>query len=133
MIKANEFRIGNLVKYKIKDKLEWEVVAINASDFPFLELAEKSNSIEVHYNAIRLTLQILEDCGFKRPIVNGEAIPFFKKSRYTIFELTPGVFEFTVDSAILYKKLEYLHQLQNLYYFLIGEELTVDLNRIILA
>ncbi len=133
MIKANEFRIGNLVKYKIKDKLEWEVVAVNASDFPFLQLAEKSNSIEVHYNPIRLTNEILENCGFKRPIVNGEAIPFFKKSRYTIFELTPGVFEFTVDSAILYKKLEYLHQLQNLYYFLIGEELTVDLNRIILA
>lgn len=133
MIKANEFRIGNLVQYKIKDKLEWEVVAINASDFPFLQLAEKSNSIDVHYKAIPLRIETIESCGFKRPIVNGEAIPFFKKSRYTIFELTPGVFEFTVDSAILYKKMEHLHQLQNLYYFLIGEELTVDLNSIILA
>lgn len=126
MIKVKEFRIGNLIKYKIKDKLEWEVVAVNVSDFPFLQLAEKSNAIDVHYKAIPLTLEILESCGFIRPIVNGEPIPFFKKSRYTIFEISPGVFEFTVDSAILFKKMEYLHHLQNLYYFLIGEELIID-------
>ena len=129
MIKANEFRIGNLVQYKIKDKSEWEVVAINASDFPFLELAEKADATEVHYMPIPLTIELLENCGFKRPIVNGEPIPFFKKSRYTIFEITPGIFEFTIDAAILFKKMEYLHQLQNVYYFLVGEELVIELHK----
>lgn len=133
MIKANEFRIGNLVKYKIKDKLEWEVVAINAIDFPYLQLAEKNNAVEEHYTPIPLKMELLENVGFKRPIVNGEPIPFYKKSRYTIFELTPGIFEFTIDAAILFKKMQYLHQLQNVYYFLIGEELAVDVNSIQLS
>ncbi len=129
MIKANEFRIGNLVKYKIKDKLEWQVVAIDASDFPFLQLAEKSNAIEAHYMPFPLSIDLLENSGFKRPIVNGEPIPFFKKSRYTIFEIKPGIFEFTIDAAILFKKMEYLHQLQNVYYFLVGEELVIELHK----
>jgi hypothetical protein len=129
MIRATEFRIGNLVKYKIKDKLEWQIVSIDASDFPFLLLAEKSDAVEAHYMPIPLTIELLENCGFKRPVVNGEPIPFFKKSRYTIFEIIPKIFEFTIDSAILFKKIEYLHQLQNVYYFLLGEELAVGLNK----
>ncbi len=126
MIKATEFRIGNLIHYQIKETKGWNVVAVNASDFPFLQLAEKNDSIEVHYKPIPLTMELLEEVGFKRPVINGEPIPFYKTSRYTIFEIFPTVFEFTIDRAILFKKMEYLHQLQNVYYFLVGEELKVD-------
>ncbi len=130
MIKAAEFRIGNLIHYQIKETKAWETVAVSANDFPFLQLAEKNDSIEVHYRPIPLTMELLENVGFKRPFVNGEPIPFYKKSRYTIFELSPGIFEFTIDSAILFKKMQYLHELQNVYYFLVGEEIAVDVSSI---
>jgi hypothetical protein len=126
MIKASEFRIGNLIHYQIKETRQWEVVAVNATDFPFLQLAEKNDSVEVHYKPILIMPDLIVKSGFIKPIVDGKEIPFYKKSRYTIFELTPGVFEFSVDGSIIFKKLEYLHQLQNLYYFLTGDELVID-------
>jgi hypothetical protein len=130
MIKATEFRIGNLVRHQIKEGKEWRIVSIEASNFPFLQLSEKSDPTQQHYQPIPLTTQLLETVGFKRPIVDGEPIPFYKRSRYTIFEISPAVFEFTIDHSILFKKMSYLHQLQNVYYFMVDEELQVDITAI---
>jgi hypothetical protein len=114
MIKANELRVANLVYYK--DKI-----------CP-IESIERSGYVEVgtdiggwveccdvdDIEPIPLTHKILNDAGFN--IVGDDN---FKGIIYEI----ENTDEWQYNST----KLKYLHQLQNLYFALTGEELKIQL------
>lgn len=68
MINAKEIRIGNLVEYRITDKLDerkewWEVSEIDADDIHWLS---KVDTKDEDFRAIPITEELLEKLGFKQ-------------------------------------------------------------------
>ena len=118
MIKANELRIGNLVlpqhdldgKYHLVKKLE----AGLTNDY-----------IEEWYSPITLTPEILERCGFERiDHIHGYTFYTLSKSRKNRchIDIYP---EKTQWMSYTMSHCKYLHQLQNLYFTLTGQELEI--------
>ena len=115
-MKATELRLGNLVYYKIKDsmdeRLEWDEIAhIDWDDLRILTNFENNSD----YKPIPLTEEWLLKFGFDKA-VNGWW------SSDEIFSYRDGYFGFGVDR---HTKIQYVHELQNLYFALTGEELTI--------
>ena len=129
-MKANELRIGNLVLLPCEGH-EDELVSINKYDF------------EEPYNfkPIPLTEEILLKAGFEKIKSRHD---YFILSSYDQYNPTPegcrvnvyfdfdGVrvyYAFESDGARMIRRIHFVHQLQNLYYALTGEELEIDLNK----
>ena len=129
MIQANELRIGN------------KLLAPDGSIVTVENILEDSINQRIdgdgvigsykldEYNGIPLTPEILEKCGFEWDIFwQGFAD---KRGRYYLQEANDNgynMFNGKWKQQINWMKaLEYLHQLQNLYFALTGEELTVKL------
>ena len=110
MIKANELRIGNYYTNGIDF---YEVIP------PVIEKVFESERLWC--NPIPLTEEILFKCGFTR---------FGKSFRLNTFEYCPISKNLVIHGhggyyTGLILKIQYLHQLQNLYFALTGEELTI--------
>lgn len=115
MLKANELRIGNVIRLQhltqplIVEMISNDEVATNRS-FLFISA----------YEAIPLTEEILLNCGFGK-----------KNYSMMCHIYSNGKFEiqnnFTIYFQSKWIKLECLHQLQNLYFALTGEELIINL------
>jgi len=108
MILTNELRIGNWV----------------LSDRPIQIKSLTYQLPELLYIPIRLTPEILERCGFE---------PFNADYRKGNFKIYSGHHEFFFwyndfeENETGEVKLNYLHQLQNLYFTLTGNELEINL------
>jgi len=121
-MKASELRIGNLVNYKIVDKLDerkkwFEPCEIDAVDLQV---------IDSDYQPIPLTEEWLLKFGFKYSLRLDD---FMFKDKNDIFEIQSykkGFLNLVLwhDNEIL-QELKYVHQLQNLYFALTNEELTL--------
>jgi hypothetical protein len=106
MIKANELRIGN-----------W----VNIGD-----LSTTINHImgdDDYFDPIPLTPEILEKCGFRE---YGPFSPWLTLGSFSWSDPAGISYEIDEESAML-DHIKYLHQLQNLYYAVTGEELTITL------
>lgn len=125
MIKANELRIGNWLLYKgqyVKYDGSYSgimgvrnaLLIINGNTLIERELKECST--------IELTPDILIKCGFVRSDRTG----------FTFYALLPLVYNTNHGWWLYNKKMgippKYLHQLQNLYFALTGEELEINLS-----
>lgn len=132
-MKANELRLGNIVEVKTIDyskgiKSIWEVIKIDAEDFQILS----DFNDDPDYRPVKLTEDWLLRAGFRKQINKG-FVTFhnyvcmtdfylresFKGGYYFGFIINGRHYEF--NDATNY---EYVHQLQNLYFSLTGEELT---------
>ena len=131
---ANELRIGNLI-YKPIPKKDMpieivEILSINDS-FDYLDVKNKdgyiTESCELNkFIPIPLTEEILLKCGFEYQ----DDLGIFFKGLFEIQKLRLGIDLRERFEAMLYDfnpSLDYLHQLQNLYFALTGEELNVNL------
>jgi hypothetical protein len=101
-MKANELRLGNLVTH---NGVSMQVTKIEASneDNPILCL-QKGEGYSDFYR------MSYENDGVLKPI-----------------PVTTGILEKAgFKNCILVEKIKYVHQLQNLYFALIGEELVID-------
>ena len=105
MIKATELRIGNLLEARIKKYNNSEHISITASGL--MDIFSNGEKSFTEYNPIILTEDWL--IGLKLPIEFG------------IGKDIGGIF-YWINGAKKY--LKYVHQLQNLYFALTGEELT---------
>ena len=125
-----ELRIGNLVKNE--DGTICPVTQLLINDFG-LNVSARCNPVSKRtggmidkYYPIELTREILEAIGFVRS--NSEAFP--NQITYTKAGITlNGIFQLcTYDGgmAISRKRIEFIHQLQNLYLLLIGQELEIN-------
>jgi outer membrane protein assembly factor BamD (BamD/ComL family) len=106
MIKANELRIGNWYDHNGR----YEQVTPNT----ILEVWESERT---WVKPIPLTTEILEKCGFEQQ--NG--VMAWEKEDVVIAFSTLGNFFRLYPRT---NRIKYLHQLQNLYFALTGEELT---------
>lgn len=125
-MKASELRIGNIIKNPIWNK---EINSIVLDDFEVLnrfpELFENIKPVEIteewllKFGFITMALEIdyvewgREDTGYIFNLVSNG-----------IREMTPVFYERT-DSKMDRMEIKYVHQLQNLYFALTGEELTL--------
>ncbi len=131
MIKANELRIGNWVSHENKN---------GKFNFTIKELLSKGINIEYNngcwlifyeeVNPIPLTPEILKKMGFK--IIPKDRLAVYKLEGLSLMpsgDYDDGRFH-AVGCSLDNTKVLYifsLHQLQNLYFALTGEELQINL------
>ena len=124
-LSVNELRIGNLVLYESVE------IVLSVSDLIVIDLANKQG-YDHKYKPIPLTEEWLLKFGFKRERdLNWWNVP--KESSYKAHHLMKMQnawtwfidFDDTGDNTHLVSGFNYVHQLQNLYFALTGEELTI--------
>lgn len=120
MIDLKELRIGNYIFSNSSKLPYWE---ISSEDFSFM------NGHEVHYHPVELTEEWLIKLGFKNTYdqyFEHENMPFFElldSGRGEGYNNGWRMFNNSGNSIIF--AIKSVHQLQNLYYALTGDELCV--------
>ena len=121
-MKANELRIGNMINSYGKDRL------MEHNDFSVFALYE-SKKEEPPYNPIPLTEEWLLKFGFKRSPANNSIylpVPELKAEiHYEMFRKQLVCVLYCSTGSFIPNDIKYVHQLQNLYFALTGEELTI--------
>lgn len=124
MIQPNELRIGNYIQREdlVSRELRFEQV---------LELCDKVTTtgpvkVVCDYNDIKpipLTEQWLLDFGFEKPAHSfiGDVFHLSEWDEHP----NNWCVAMNKNNAIIFKRLKHVHQLQNLYFALTGEELTI--------
>ena len=143
---ANELRIGNYV-FSAEDNKTGEVLQIDSSGIIFANKNGNRWQDLKNIQPISLTEEILLKCGFEK-VKNKDKEDLreyightAQKARYAIFDT--DIFITKVDKrgllwrgiecdfmVLFYHKsipIKYLHQLQNLYFALTGQELEINL------
>ena len=113
MIKANELRFGNWIK-----GLRGNAFQVKAADIFTIEMGHDNGLCE----PIELTADVLEACGFENDREN-ETFQLDTDFGFCIYgSIALGV-AVNIDYKIVGNAVTHLHQLQNLYHALTGEEL----------
>jgi hypothetical protein len=115
MIKANELRIGNLVYLPTIEK----TIVVGYHHIRYATINPDNE-----YEPIPLTPEILRRCGFFETSTDGEFI-YNERGIIKININNIGLISFNVGE-IIFSTVHYLHQLQNLYFTLTGEELEIN-------
>ncbi len=127
MIQANELRLGNmvLVYNQIVEVLGIDEDKIETSAYFYDGMGCTGGWLK-EADPIILTPEILRECGFfKENNIHPEHWDM-KDYKLTLSEVNDG-FEVYASECTIGKAFKYLHQLQNVYYILTGEELEIDL------
>ena len=124
-MKANELRIGNWVNDG------FSTIELEAIDFVVMSDAPEGLSLK----PLPITEQWLVDFGFEKTDDYGDQIYYELKTEgsrgyYVCFDHEEWVFGLSVRNectCLIYDEphFQYVHQLQNLYFALTGEELTL--------
>ena len=133
MIQANELRIGNLV---FRDELniengKWDELTIKINYQDIFNLINGNDMVKTAYNPIPLTEEWLIKLGFKQWVNFGR-----KTYNYDLMPLCNFSYCFVTKKVMILekgnnmshwieRKIEYVHELQNLYFSLRGKELTI--------
>jgi len=131
MINANELRIGNLVKLENYFKIIGIMFRYGNDNYDIHVLRENSiliyKVLESELEPIPLTTEILEKCGFDWSIYHQA---FHKLNlEFDLNESYPLGFSLCTfrNKLLVAPNIYFLHQLQNLYFALTGEELQINL------
>ena len=129
-MEAKELRIGNLVEDELLGKVTIESILktgqVEVSAFKLI--SEQITKVFYMFNIselkpIPITEEILLKCGFK--FINGYG---YKRHNFQLICINVADSkEFIFRYFMLNVELQYLHQLQNLYFVLTGKELEVNL------
>ncbi len=126
-----EFRIGNLINYRIFDEMderkEW--LEVSEIDYDDLRIIGAKHEMNQDYQIIELTEKWLERLGFS--VINESSAG--KRYGYVIdgifsSDLTFTFWKTTKEAGKFFRgdlELKSVHQIQNLYFALTGRELTV--------
>jgi hypothetical protein len=126
MLSATELRIGNLVNY---DTSEGDVLTATIDWEDLKWLSEDEQGFNLVHNPIPLTEEWLLKFGFKiykDPETVFYEIRFDKIANYKFYisrKIGFGIFYYENDFLIT--QIDSVHQLQNLFYSLTNEELTL--------
>lgn len=130
-MEAEELRIGNWINHP-----ENYAIEVNSTTIDLMSILKNNR-----FNPIPLTEEVLLNSGFEKIESRQD---YFELSSYDPYNPTPegcrinvffdfdGVrlwYAFESDGARLIRRIHYVHQLQNLYFALTGEELEIDLNK----
>lgn len=124
MIDVREFRVGNWIvdrELEPEGSIYWQVEQVNKYGVSY----KNGSCWTINPEPIQLTEEILLKCGFVKEFEGG----YCDKNRFVIFKNIHNNVFGLVDSGFYYSKvngvlhLKNLHQLQNLYLVLTGQEL----------
>jgi len=126
-MKANEVRLGNLVKYK--DKI-YKIIGMDY-DLPVLDSDEFGIGVVGWDNlqGVELNNQLLLKCGFKTQEfhwANCIKLRVCNDYSYLYWWEEAGLELSVAKHCLKNSNIKYLHQLQNLYFALTGEELNIN-------
>ncbi len=130
MIKRNELRLGNLIVRPPAVGVLTVAMINSSDDIWFEELPDNSFDLEEQeFEGISLNPEWLERMGFLRKDKStriGEGHYWLSHHVEIVESITneKGMLLFATESSIG-KPFHYVHQLQNLYFALTGEELTI--------
>ena len=129
MIQANELRTENLV---LKEGLIYEIYSVNTEgEIQLYKTDEHTNEGVIidcridDIEAIELTEEILLKCGFVKIENNWKVLDIVFASLG--WERLAGMVLTLEHESVYLPHIKYLHQLQNLYFALTGEELEINL------
>ena len=119
-MKATELRIGNLVYYG-NDKVAEEVTTTTLIFIEYWNLnkGKDKNKPENRYKPIPLTEEWLLNFGFKLDV---ETDAYYSNDEFATLHIE-GYLQKEMIEGCYDVRLKYVHQLQNLYFALTGEEL----------
>lgn len=130
MVNANEVRLGNWFYHHKRGNcqvagFQKDWIAIADEEIIFVGVDE--------CEGIALTATVLEECGFiKVPRVkNAWWTHILPKGIMTIKKADVGFEIHFVSSVPVVEKILYLHQLQNLYFYFTGSELSFEPGRVV--
>lgn len=126
---VQELRVGNLIRHNhhkfLRESLRGAIVVVDVEALGYLR-----SDKQLVYEPIPLTPEILEKAGFKGEYGNGciyflEGFPVglqvvWEKRCFAVFEAEGQISEALIE-------ISFVHQLQNLYYSLTGDELEINL------
>jgi hypothetical protein len=122
VLKESDLRIGNFIKV-ISSKKIFDSYITQAKGYDIVRIEEKSFTYW-NYEPIKLDEEWLLKFGFSE--IGGCNEKDFTNGYYNIFINSLGEVNFLFfREGDWYKKLDYVHQLQNLYFALTQRELTV--------
>lgn len=127
-MEVRELRIGNKVKCKTSnDARIYDVLALDGLHLKiYLNSPRNVWHIEDLIKPIKLTEELLLKCGFKLITDDGGVCGDYTYWSNGEIELNNLGYWFVVSTDFHHPKIKYIHQLQNLYYYLTGEELEVN-------
>jgi hypothetical protein len=125
-MKANELRVGNYISLLGIDKQVEGIANLrNRRDMYWITCKDIVDVKIIHFKPILLTEEWLLKFGFEKEKIQ---LTTYTKIKLSITlktnEYVSGRTYFN-SWCILEKQIEYVHQLQNLYFALTGEELTI--------
>lgn len=131
MIKATELRIGNWVNFA-EDDTHFEITEITKEGL-FVKNPEEETWIELEtFSGIPLTPEILVKCGFEESYKSEYTRRFDHGIRVDVgagWNLVNNRFHVRYIGE-KFTHIKSLHQLQNLYYVLTGDELEIGSNAV---
>ena len=116
-MEAKELRLGNLIYNGIR-----EVFKVNAMTIGYFDISQATLGA---FKPIPLTEEWLIKFGFEKNVRYG--VEFTKYCKYKNFNIEVSVY--LLDGKYVTGddfEINYVHQLQSLYYALTGEELTIN-------
>lgn len=132
MIKANEIRVGNW----LNDPRQYNPKFFPKTENGYFKATARDIQYAEEFDPIPLTEEILLKCGFKK------TEEYYASYEENIDVYTIGFFNIAfIDNeyklwicieedtfySFSWTKIQYIHQLQNLYFALIGKELEINL------
>lgn len=122
-MKPNELRIGNMVNLKNCNQVN--IIAINDSQISYWNDGYNDIYENIdHFEPIPITEEWLKKCGFDENFATINLINFyevyFERYENDIYLMTTNnPNEYTI-------KIDYVHQLQNIYFTLTGNEISIN-------
>lgn len=124
MIKNGDLKPKNIVHYVCDETEGLEICVIDWQDIKMLETNESLfNNL---HKPIQLTEEILVQCGFEKNFEWTYSISI-KGTNKLVYYVGEKGWSIGFKNYSDYSNLNYLHQLQNLYFVLKNEELTIQL------
>jgi hypothetical protein len=132
-MEIKDLRIGNIVRYRDEFNCVIESIGSNGFSSHMKNLSENRRGISCgsddfyEYNPITLTQEILLKCGLVKGNIN--KLVFYDLDFYRVYLDENPSFHIQVSNSHwpFLAKCIYLHQLQNLYHSLTGQELNIEL------
>lgn len=133
MIKANEIRVGNW----LNDPRQYDPMFFPKTENGYFRATARDIQFAEEFEPIPLTEEILLKCGFIKTgeeysQSDDEMMPVYKLGFFSIV-LRDNEFRLWIEIeddafySFSWTKIQYLHQLQNIYFALTGQELEINL------
>lgn len=121
MLKPQELRIGNTIKRSQSDSwldsAKGEFVTVGINELIDLDVYRDNDK----YEPIPITPGILEQCVFLHDVIDDTS--YYRKGKFWLFHKDEDWYWSGFEDEC--KSFQYLHQLQNLFFALSGEELQI--------